>query len=140
VELPGVLPLLKVPALSFKGISVKNMSLSKLDFEINWEVENNNSFAMSIKDLSYNLAVNNSQWAAGKVPGAPIAGPNRKTQIPAVVSINSLAMVRSLTEIITKGGDVSYVCGGNISLGGGLPGLGDFTMPFDFNGTTRLRK
>jgi LEA14-like dessication related protein len=138
-ELAASLPLLKVPIISFKGINVKNLSASKIDFGVTWEVENNNNFAMSVKDLSYNLTVNNSRWAGGSVPGAPQIAAGRKTEIPLTISINSLSMVRSLTEIITNGTNVSYLCGGNLKLGAALPGLDDFGTPFNFSGTTRLR-
>jgi LEA14-like dessication related protein len=138
-ETGGSLPILKVPSIGFKGISVKNVSLSKIDFDIGWEVENNNSFAMNVKDLSYNLAVNKSQWASGKA-GTPQLPAGRKTDIPLTFSISSLSMVKDITEIIAKGTDVSYVCGGNINLGAALPALNDFGQTFDFKGTTKLRK
>jgi len=139
-EAAGSLPLLKAPSISFAGISLKNLSLTSIDFEVAWEVENNNSFAMGVKDFSYNLAVNNSRWGSGKVPGAPLIGPNRKTKIPLTISINSLSMVMDLTQIITKGTDVSYSCTGALNLGADLPGLADFNTPFNFNGATKLKK
>jgi LEA14-like dessication related protein len=138
-EMAASLPLLKVPTISFKGITVRNLSLTKIDFGITWEVENNNNFAMSVKDFSYNLTVNNSQWAGGRVPGSPQIPAGRKTEIPLTITIDSLSMVRSLTEIITNGTNVSYACGGNINLGAALPGLDDFGTPFNFTGSTRLR-
>lgn len=140
LEIPGSLPLLKAPSISFAGLSVQNLSLTKIDFEIVWEIENNNNFAMSVKDFSYTLAVNNTQWAGGNVSGAPQIGANRKTRIPLAFSVSSLSMVRDITEIITRGTDVAYVCSGNLSLGAALPALDDFGSPFNFTGTTRLRK
>jgi len=139
-EITGSLPLLKAPSISFGGISVKNLSLTNIDFNVVWEIENPNNFAMSVKDLAYNLAVNNTQWASGTVPGSPQISANRKTQIPLTISINSLSMVRDITEIITRGTDVAYSCTGNISLGAALPGLADFNSPLNFTGVTRLRR
>jgi LEA14-like dessication related protein len=139
-ETGGSLPLLKVPSISFKGVSVKNISLTNIDIGISWEVENTNNFAMSVKDLSFNFAVNRTQWASGKVPGSPQVAAGRKTEIPLTISINSLSMVKDITEIITKGTDISYVCGGNVNLGMALPALDDFGTPFNFTGTTKLRR
>jgi LEA14-like dessication related protein len=139
-EHAGVLPVLKVPSISFKGIRVKNISLSRLDFDLDWEVENKNGFAMNVKDLSYDLAVNRSQWASARVSDARRLPPDAKTTIPLSFSINGLAMVREITDIITRGSDVSYACGGNIKLGGDLRGLGDLDIPLNFAGTTRLGK
>jgi LEA14-like dessication related protein len=119
---------------------VKNISLTKLDFEVNWEVENNNNFSLDVKDFTYNLAVNSSQWAAGKIAGAPVIAANKKTAIPLTISLNSLSMVRDITAIIARGTEVAYACNGNISMGGGMPGLSDFNQPFNFNGAAKLRK
>ena len=138
-EHEGNFPLLRVPSFSFAGISVKNLSLTSIDIDIAWEVENNNSFAMNVKDLSFGLVVNNSQWANGKVSGVPQIAANRKTRIPLTFSINSISMVRDITEIITRGTDANYTCTGNLILGMALPGLNDYTAPFNFSGATRLR-
>ncbi|MCL2762056.1 MAG: LEA type 2 family protein [Treponema sp.] len=136
----GSLPLLKIPSLNFTGIRVKSTSLTKIDFEVTWEIENNNGFAMNLRDLSYNLAVNNSQWSTGKIPGSPQIAANRKTPVSMDFSLSSLNMVKEITEIITRGTDVSYLCSGNISLGAALPGLDSFNQPFNFSGTTKIRR
>jgi LEA14-like dessication related protein len=139
-ELTGSLPMLKTPSINFKGVSVKSASLTAIELILSWEVENNNNFAMSVKDLSYNFTVNKSQWSAGKVPGSPQIAAGRKTEIPLTITINSLSMVKDIYEIITKGTDISYVCGGNINFGMALPALNDFGTPFNFTGTTKLRR
>ena len=134
------LPLIKVPTLSFGGIRVKNLSPTNIDFEINWEVENNNSFAMNVKNLNFNFAVNNSTWVNGKVPGSPQIPANRKTSIPFTFSINNLTMVKDITAIISQGRNINYTCGGNLNLGTSLPGLGDFGTPFNYTGTSKLSR
>jgi LEA14-like dessication related protein len=139
-EIPGTLPLLKAPSLSFKGISVKNISLAKLDFEVNWEIENDNNFDLNLKNLSYDLRVNNSRWGEGKVPGAPVIAAHKTTVIPLAVSLNALSVIGELTDIISRGADAAYICGGNLSLSGGLPGLEDFNAPFNFSGNTKLKR
>ena len=134
------LPLLKAPVLSFGGIRVKNISLTNIDFELNWEVENANNFAMNVKDFVFNFAANNSTWASGKVPGSPQIAANRKTSIPLTFSINNVSMVRDITALITQGRNINYVCGGNVNLGAALPGLDDFKTPFNFTGTSKLSR
>jgi LEA14-like dessication related protein len=139
-EIPGSLPLPKVPSITFGGLSVKNLSLTDIDFDVVWEVENPNVFAMSVKELAYTLTVNNTRWASGTAPASTQIAANRKTQIPLTFSINSLSMVRDITEMITRGTDVAYSCTGNISLGAALPGLTDYSSPLNFTGVTRLRR
>jgi LEA14-like dessication related protein len=135
----GNFPVLHLPTVKFGSLAVKNISLTALEFELAWEVENTNTFDMSVKDLSYNLSVNNSTWTSGRVPGAPQIPAGRTTRIPINFTINGLAMVREITEIITRGTSINYTLGGNINLGAALPGLADFGTPFNFTGSTRLR-
>jgi LEA14-like dessication related protein len=140
LDIPGTLPLLKVPSLSFKGISVTNLALTNIDFELNWEIENNNNFAMSVKDFISTFAVNNTQWVSGRVPGAPQIAAGRKTTVPLAFSISSLAMVRDITEIINKGTEVAYTCNGNINLSAALQELADLAIPYNFNGRTKISR
>jgi LEA14-like dessication related protein len=148
-EHKGIFPILKLPAISFKGITAKNFNplnlLSRIDFEAVWEVENPNIFGMNVKDLSFNLDINGSRWANGSVPNAPQIAAKGKTEIPLAFSINSLSTIASITSIITGGGNVSYNCGGNLSLGMILQGFNvaevpDFNMPVNFSGTTRVAR
>jgi LEA14-like dessication related protein len=138
-EHTGTFPVLHLPKLSFRGLSLKNLSLTRIDLELSWEIENTNSFAMSIKDFSYSLAVNNSQWSSGKAGNARIEA-GKKTIVPLDFSISSLSMVRDITEIVTRGTDISYHCSGNLSLGMAMQGLADWHAPFNFSGHTKLRK
>jgi len=135
----GVFPVLHLPTIGFAGIRAKNISLAAIEFDVIWEIDNSNSFAMNVNDLSYSIAVNNSQWASGRVPNAPQISAERKTQIPLAITINSLSMVRDITEIITRGTGAAYSCNGNISLGADLPGLKDYNASFNFAGNTALR-
>jgi len=137
----GNFPILQLPTLSFSGIRLRNVSLTAISFDLTWEIENNNSFAVNLKDLSYSFTVNNSQWTSGRVPNAPQIAANTKTQIPLTITINSLSMIRDITEIIARGTNITYSCSGNISLGAvlNIPGLKDYNAPFNFTGSTALR-
>jgi len=138
LEHTGELPVLHAPTIRFGSIRVKNMSLTNLEIEVNWEVENNNYFAMTVKELGYNLTVNNSTWSNGRVSNAPQIGANSRTTIPLTFNISTLSIVRDITDIITRGTNITYACNGNFNLGMALQGLGDLNTPFNFSGTTRL--
>jgi LEA14-like dessication related protein len=139
LDIPGNLPLLKVPTVSFRGITVKNISLSKIDFEFGWDVDNPNSFNLGIQNLNYDFLVNNSRWTGGTVTGTPVIVAGRKTAIPVTVSINSSSMVKDLTGLITRGTDVAYDLNGNLAFSSSLSGFSDPGSPFRLTGRTRLR-
>jgi LEA14-like dessication related protein len=139
LEYDGNFPILQVPAVSFKGIDVKNMSLTKMDFELNLEIDNKNTIAMIVNNLSYVFSVNNSQWADGSVQNTRIAA-DGKTVIPISFSINSLNMVKDITQIVTRGTDISYAFTGNLRLGADLPAFKDIGNSINVRGTAKLRR
>jgi LEA14-like dessication related protein len=139
LDIAGTIPLLKKPELRFRGVSPGDISLQRAEFVLTWEVENKNNFEMSIEAFDYDFAVNDNQWARGRAAAPPRIGPNKTTAVPLTITINSPAMIRDITDIMSRRANVSYVCGGSVSLSGGPPGLGRIDMPFNFTGTTRLR-
>jgi LEA14-like dessication related protein len=140
LEIPGSLPLLKAPVLSFRGITVKNIGLSRIDLEFGWDLDNPNGFDLRIRDMDYTLMVNNTPWAQGTVPGGLTAAASRKTTLPVTVAITSPAMVKDLTDIITRGMDVSYDLKGTVGFSLDLDGFSDPGAPYSFTGRTRLRR
>ncbi|AEF82495.1 LEA type 2 family protein [Leadbettera azotonutricia] len=138
LDIPGLLPILQKPNVAVKGINIKNLGLQKLEFVINWEVENKNSFAMDIGKFNYNFKVNNNNWAQGFLETPPKLKPNTKTAIPLSVTISSLDMVKDLVGIISAGTSVNYSCLGDMSLLSDFPGLDKLELPLNLTGSTRL--
>jgi LEA14-like dessication related protein len=139
-EHKGALPLPRIPSVSFTGISVKNLSLSRLEFEAGLEIENNNSFALNINELVCNLSVNNTRWFSGSIPGTPVIQAEGKAVIPIAVSIDALSLVKDLTLIISAGKDAAVSLSGNLSAAGDIPGFKPLELPFNYSGNTKLRR
>jgi LEA14-like dessication related protein len=140
LDIPGNLPLLRPPVLSFRGITVKNISLSRIDLEFGWDVENPNGFNLGIRDQDYTLMVNNNLWAQGKVAGSPELSAGKKTTIPVTVSITTPALVKDLTDLITRGVNVNYDLRGSLTIRSSLEGFSDTGTPYSLTGQTRLRR
>ena len=137
-NIPASIPLPKIPTVSFGGINVKNISLTRLDFEVPIEIVNSNVFAMIVETFSYNLNVNNSTWATGGVPGRPRIGANGTTIIPIAFSIDNIAVVRQITDIILRGTNVNYSFTGNMNMSADFPGLPNLPIPLNLSGITGL--
>jgi LEA14-like dessication related protein len=138
LDIPGVLPILQKPDVAVKGINIKNLGLQKLEFVVNWEVENKNNFAIDISKFNYDFKVNNKNWAQGLLENPPKLNPNTKTAIPLTVSISSLDMVKDLVSIISAGSSVNYSCLGDMSFLSDFPGLDKLDLPLNLTGSTRL--
>lgn len=140
MDIPGILPLLKTPLVSFKGISVKNISLSKIDFEFGWNVDNPNIFTFEAEDMRYSFLVNDTFWVQDRLVEGPVKiAPGKETVMLAAVTIDTLSLVKELTDIITRGKDVSYNLKGAMTISSGPVGFSGSSMPFDLNGRIRPR-
>jgi LEA14-like dessication related protein len=138
-EVSGELPLVKIPAIGFKGISLKSLSLQKAELELVWEVENQNPFAITIDTFTFDFTVNNSSWARGIVQNAPTIRKNTKVLIPLTLTLNSLNIIREVTDIAGRSSGLAYACGGTMGFSGDLPGLRGISLPFNFNGNSKLK-
>ncbi|MDR2375479.1 MAG: LEA type 2 family protein [Treponema sp.] len=140
MDIPGILPLLKTPVVSFKGISVKAITLSKIDFEFGWNVNNPNIFSFEAEDIRYGFLVNDTFWVQDRlIEGVTKIAPGTETIILATVTINTPSLVKELTDIITKGKDVSYNLKGAMTIFSGPAGFSGSSMSFDLNGRIRPR-
>ena len=139
-ERKGEFPILEVPSINFRNIEVKNISLTRLDFELTLEVENPNNLDLTLNNLSYMFLVNNSRWSSGNVRNTPLLPAGRKTIIPISFSLNSLNVVLEITQIITRGTDVSYSFSGDLTYSVDLPGVKDLGNSINVSGMTRLKK
>jgi LEA14-like dessication related protein len=143
LELPNNLPLLKAPTVNFKDIKInasllRPETLLKPAIEVNFEIENNNNFAMNIKDSICDLKINNSSLAQAKFSNAPIIGANKKTTIPLTISASTSAVINEVTNIL-KGAGFNYAVNGNVSLAGvnlegDLKGIPDINLPYNYSG------
>ena len=134
----GVLPVIRKPDVSFKGIAKKSLGTT-MEFNLTWEVENKNNFDFALGEFNYDFSVNNSRWARGQVENPPVIKAGTKTAIPLTVSVSAASIVRELVLIINRGSAVTYDCTGNMQLQGNLPGLDKFDLPLNLSGSTQIR-
>ena len=139
LKIPGKLPILHIPELSFQGITTKSKTLISMEFALNWEIDNQNIFDFTVGEFNYDFKVNNRGWASGRIINPPVIRANGKTVIPLTITITALDIIRELVDIIAKGTTVNYSCTGNMSLLGSLPGLGKIEQPLNLQGSTRIR-
>jgi LEA14-like dessication related protein len=141
----GSIPMLKAPSISFSGIKFNSITLSKVEFVLNWQVDNKNAFAVNLDKLDYNFAVNNTSWTNGGTSRVTL--PARKTtQVPITVNINSLTMIQDIVALAVGGKPANYICSGEAALSPlvsdkfpGLENIAALKLPFTYSGTTNLR-
>jgi len=136
----GIIPLPKLPELTFVGITFNTISLLEgVNFDLTWLVGNRNSFGLNLDKLNYNFAVNNTPWASGEVPPNTSLPARESTKVSVNTSVSSLSLISNIVSMI--GGTANYTCGADISLS--HPEFADFTLLdglFNFPGSTNIKK
>ncbi|MCL2231711.1 MAG: LEA type 2 family protein [Treponema sp.] len=133
------IPVLRMPEISFQGITRRALGLNNLQFDLIWEVMNRNSFALDINEFNYAFTVNNSLWVQGRMEDPPRVAANGRTVIPLNVVIEAPAIVQTLVPIMSAGSNVNYNAVGNMSFLPDLPGLSELNIPLDIRGSSRIR-
>ena len=137
-EFPAAIPVFHTPELSLRGINIRNMALQNLEFTVNWEVENKNSFPINISDFNYNLSVNGSRWAEGAMNNVPQVRANSSMVIPLDITITSVSLISQIIDIMNRGAGVNYTSDVDFNFSGS--GSGAIKLPFNLAGTTRLTR
>ena len=138
-QFPASIPILHPPTPSLRGINIRNMALQNLEFIVNWEIENRNSFPMNISDFTYNLSLNGSEWVRGVVNSVPQIRPNSSVIIPVDLNITSVNTITQIIDILNRGATVNYSSDVNFYMSGAA-GLGTSRWPFNLAGITRLTR
>jgi LEA14-like dessication related protein len=139
-DFTGSLPMLKAPDVSFGGVKVNSLSLTKAELTASWAIENKNAFPISLDNLAYNLAINGTQWASGSAPQKLSMAARKTTQIPVTVSVSAVSLVTQIAALVAAGKQVNFTSGGEASLRPDFEGVDAFNLPFDLKGLTSLKK
>jgi LEA14-like dessication related protein len=133
--------MLKMPALSFSGVTFNSVGLSGVEFVLTWQVDNKNGFALNLDKLDYSFSVNSKPWATGAAPRRLSLPARQTTRIPVTVNINTASMIQEILSLAAGGKAVSYTCGGEAALSPqGLENLAALKLPFTYSGTANLRR
>jgi LEA14-like dessication related protein len=135
----GVIPLLKMPSISFSGVKFTTINLTRVEFVLTWLVDNKGGFAMNIDNLDYNFAVNNTPWSSGATQRITLPA-RRVTQVPVTITVNTLNLVRDIVTMAASGRTANYNCIGEMALSlQGFENAAPLRLPFNYSGNTDLR-
>jgi len=140
VNFNGNVPMLKKPSIAFKEIKVNSVNLNKVDLSVVCEMENKNNFAVLLDNLNYDLKINNVEWAKGSAKSNKSVAANQKTTVPIEISVNSLSMIKEITQIISGNKPVNYSCSGSLNIQTDNQLLKNINLPYDLKGNTNIKK
>ncbi len=138
VERRGMLPVISAPVIKLKSLRVSNLTLEAADVVVALLVSNPNTFGITVNRLTYDLALDNEQWARGAFPARLELPAQRATTVNVPVSL-ARGMVRALPGMVARGEPVRYRLHGYLDAQTTLPELRTLSMPYDRSGMVNLR-
>jgi len=101
-------PLVYIPEVKNNGISVDSINLKRAVLIFNAGIINKNFFDIKIRNLDYELEMEDNEAVTGRVNGVTHIKANATTHIDIPVRIAFKESRKSLGDLITKGGRAAY--------------------------------
>jgi LEA14-like dessication related protein len=136
----GKVPMVKVPVIGLKSIKMERLSFSGADFNLAINIDNPNSWGLTVNMLQYGLNINGSDWLSGQTQKKINLTGNENTVINLPFSISFLKIGTSFYNVVASGKGLNYRFTGTSELSSSLEILGNMTLPFDLSGKVDLLK
>lgn len=139
VQAGGVLPIPKVPRVSFGGFDVKSISFSGAEAEATFSIYNPNAFAIGLQGASYVLNVNGNQWLDTTLDQVIQVLGSEDKEITIPIKLNAAQMGSALFDIMQGNTNFNYNLTGEAKISADIEGFGDGeTIPFNLDGVYRM--
>lgn len=138
-EQRGTLPVISAPSITLKSMRVDSITPDGANMIVTLNVSNPNAFNIAVNRLTYDLAMNDAQWARGAVPTRVELPPQRATLAHIPVTL-ALATFRELPLLLARNEPARYRLRGYLDAHTSLPELRTLAMPYDRTGVVNLRE
>lgn len=140
VSTSGEFPMVKVPVIGLKSIRLKKLSFSGADFEVQVNIDNPNSWPLTVNEIQYEMSINGKQWINGRTTERLTLSAKGKNNLLIPFSLNFIEMGSSVYNVVTEGKGLNYKLTGQANIGSTLEMLGELNLPFNLSGNLDLLK
>ncbi len=140
IEKSGSFPVVKAPTISVSNLSVKDISFSGADIEVELDVSNPNYFGLILNQLAYNVDLQGLSAIKGESNTSVEIGENETgtIKIPASFSFSELGM--AAYRALTSDDPFEYSLSGSANVGATLPFFDSSSFNFDKSGSVNILK
>lgn len=138
IEKKGTFPIVKVPTVSLSKFSVKDLSFTKADVELELNIGNPNNFTMVMEELDYNINFNGFDSIKGKTAHTVTIDGNETRIISIPASFNFLELGSAAYSAIVGSTPFEYSLTGSTSIGASLPYFDLSSFNFDKSGVVDI--
>jgi LEA14-like dessication related protein len=136
----GSFPILQVPRLAVRSLSVNRLTLygSSLDLEL--ELSNPNDFKIFIEGLEYCFEVNGRRWASGMRQERVRLVEENTAVLVVPIELDFTAVGQSVYQAIVRREELEYSLDAEVDVSTSLRELKEASLPFDLEGRLRIQR
>lgn len=140
IEKKGAFPIVKAPTISVANFSVKDLSFTKADVELELNIGNPNTFALILDKLAYNINLNGFDTIKGNTSSSVTVAENESQTIKIPASFNFLELGSAAYSSIVGGEPFEYSLTGSADVGASLPYFDLSSFSFENSGVVDILK
>ncbi len=127
----GELPLLKLPKINVKDISLKSLSWSGAAMQLDIAVKGNGGLNLFVDNLSYGLNIAGKKWVGGTVTDKIAVNSSGEKIVSIPFKLDFISMGRALYDIVTGDAELSYNLDGAMNISSDNPLLKAASFSFE---------
>jgi len=134
----GTFPIVKAPSISASKLTVKNISFSKADLELQLNINNPNSFGVILNNLDYNVVINGLESISGKTSESFEINEKGSSTLTIPVSFNLIQLGTAAYQLLRSNKALDYSLSGSTNIDAALPLFNPSTYEFNRSGSLNL--
>ncbi len=140
VNKTGTLPVVKFPSINVGSVKVSKLSFTKIDLEVQVDIDNPNSFDLNFDNLNYNFALNGIKAISGKSENTINVLKKSGSKLTLPISLNLFELGSEVRKALVDGKPFEYSITGNADVGSSLPIFKTSAFDFDKSGVVDILK
>src|SRR5699024_5318506 len=126
------------PQISVTGLKVRDSDSTHPDFKLYLRIDNPNSFSLSLNGFTYQLKVNNVEWASDYTTEEMTVPKNESNYISVPIFLYRIKTDLTVEDVLENRSDLHYSLKGNVDITAEQPLLGDTEFSFSDEGSLPL--
>lgn len=136
----GEVPIPRLPAVQVVGLRAERLSLSSADLVLNLALTNPNAFGLRLDQFTYELALNQSSVASGKVQQTVNLNEGGQAVVEVPIRLLFIDAGLALYDALLRGQTLDYGLAFESQVGTGLPIMDAFPFSVVQDGRVQLRR
>ncbi|MFC3852300.1 LEA type 2 family protein [Salinispirillum marinum] len=136
----GEVPIPRLPAVQVVGLRAERLSLSSADLVLNLALTNPNAFGLRLDQFTYELALNQSSVASGKVQQTVSLNEGGQAVVEVPIRLLFIDAGLALYDALLRGQTLDYGLAFESQVGTGLPIMDAFPFSVVQDGRVQLRR